>query len=217
MALTDHVAILTYANLVTAQKNKQSGRMEFYALLAFPPSAQNDLAAMFTAAANGAPLSNFKLGVKANKAQEKPIPGVDGDWLIVRAASAFAPYLADAQGARLDQAEAINTLAINSTFYAGKKVRASLSAWQWTFQGKSGMSVNLLGLMDAGSESERLNIGNNAGADFAKYAQTGAASASGGNPFETKVAGLAPQESGGAQGGNPFAQAAKPDGTNPFM
>lgn len=218
MALTDHIAILTHHSLATATPNKMKAGnpLEFYGLIAFPPAAANDLAAIAQSVTNGAPLSNFEIGISTNAQAKKPIAGIPGDWFVVRAATQFAPYVADATGAQLDQSDPMHQQSIRSAFYAGKKVRAALSAFPWHYKGKNGISFNLSGVMDAGEQSERLAIGNGEVVNaFQKYANPNAAPA--------VVPGVNAQEVNSAPAGNPFgaqpaqvSQAAPAANANPF-
>ena len=215
--ITDHVAILTHAALAEAiPNNKKPGKpLQFYALLAFPPAAGQDLADLARQVAPGGNLAGLSINVKPNSQQTKPIPGVPGDWLVVRAATQFAPYVADAHGRQLEQAKAAGE--IKTKFYAGKKVRAALTAFAWNYDGKPGVSYNLQGVMEAG-DGERLNIGSGVVANaFEKYAQpdeSAPAAGTQGNPFGGTGAASATQ----AQPTNPFAQSGSADNsaTNPF-
>lgn len=202
MALTDHIAILTHAALAepVVNKKKASKPSEFYALIAFPPAAGNDLADLAKQVAPGGNLAGLSMNVKPNSKQGKPIPGVPDDWFIVRAATQFAPYIADAHGKQMDQST--DAAAIRTKFYAGKKIRAALTAFAWNYDGKPGVSYNLAGVMEAG-DGERLAIGNSAPAAFEKYADKSAPT-------------TAPAPA--AIGDNPFAQTGASTGAtaNPF-
>jgi hypothetical protein len=228
MSLDSHVAILTHHALAAAVQNqkKASKPMEFYGLFAFPPAAANDLAAIAATVANGAPLGNFEIGITTNAQTKNPIAGVPGDWFIVRAATQFAPYVADATGAQLEQGNPAHAALIRSTFYAGKRVRVMLSAFSWVYDKRPGISFNLSGVMDAGEQGERLAIGNGAVVNaFQKHANPNATSAlvpgatateqpaNNGNPF----GGASAQGSAGgaSQSANPFAQSVATTG-NPF-
>ena len=229
MSLMDHVAIVTHNSLAGATVNKLNPQKppEFFALIAFPPAAVGELQAIAQQAAGAAPLANFQIGIQTNgqKGNDK-LPGIPDDWFVVRAATQYAPYICDATGTQLEQANPEHASIIKSTFYAGKKVRAALSAYAWNFKGKNGISFNLAGVMDAGEQSERMNIGVGVVANaFAGYANPNAAPAAvpgqnaqmvatpnTGNPF----GGAAPAQTGApAQSANPFAQSA-PAGGNPF-
>lgn len=213
MAITDHVAILTHAALAEAvPNNKKPGKpLQFYALVAFPPAAGNDLADLAKQVAPGGNLAGLSINVKPNNKQSKPIPGVPDDWLVVRAASQFAPYIADAHGKQMTQDA--DGARIRATFYAGKKVRVALTAFAWNYDGKPGVSYNLSGVMEAG-DGERLAIGSGVTASaFEKYVDKSApAEAAQGNPFGGSTPAAAPT------GDNPFAQAASSGAgaANPF-
>jgi Protein of unknown function (DUF2815) len=216
---TEHIAILTHHSLDIAVKNKLKAAdkaPEFYGLIAFPPAAANDLMAVTQAAAGSEPLSNFEIGIKTNALQKTPIPGIPADWFVVRAATQFAPYVADATGAQLEQGDPEHVLRIKSEFYAGKRVRASITGYAWNFKGKRGISYNLAGVMDAGQAGERLAIGNGDVVNaFQKFAQPAAQLAATASPFG--VAATAPVEAAPAASANPFAQAAPAAQTNnPF-
>lgn len=225
MALTDHIAILTHHALAQATPNqKKAGKpLEFYGLIAFPPAAQNDLAAVASSVTNGAPLANFEIGISTNAQAKKPIVGIPGDWFVVRAATQFAPYIADAAGNQLDQSNPAHVAQIRSTFFAGKKVRAALTAFSWIYDGRHGISFNLSGVMDAGEDSSRLAIGNGEMLNaFQKHANPNAVTttvntvpgaAAAGNPFGGQQ--QAQQTAAPAASANPFAQPAQ-TASNPF-
>lgn len=231
MSLMDHVAIVTHNSLAAATVNKLNPQKppEFFALIAFPPAAVGELQAIAQQAAGAAPLANFKIGIQTNgqKGNDK-LPGIPDDWFVVRAATQYAPYVCDAAGNQLEQANPEQASVIKSTFYAGKKVRAALSAYVWTFQGKSGVSFNLAGVMDAGEQSERMNIGVGVVANaFAGYANPNAAPAAvpgqnaqtvttpnTSNPFN--AGGAQQQVAQPAQSANPFSQSAPAGNVNPF-
>lgn len=221
MAITDHVAILTHHALAAPQPNKKKqNRMEYYVLAAFPPAAIGDLAGLVQAIYPGAQLSQISVNLKTNAQQTKPIPGVPSDWYIVRAATQFAPYLCNEAGQQITDVNQAR-----STFYAGMKVRVSLSAFSWTQDGVPGASFNVDGVMLAG-QGERLAIGNGKTASaFMAHANPNAAQQpvpdanaqtvaqpNTGNPF----GGQQPVNVGAvAQGANPFAQQ-QATGSNPF-
>lgn len=215
MALTDHIAILTHAALAEPVVNKKKANKpsEFYALIAFPPHAGADLADLAKQVAPGGNLAGLSMNVKPNSQQSKPIPGVPGDWYVVRAATQFAPYIADAHGRQMDQSTEAS--AIRTKFYAGKKIRAALTAFAWNYDGKPGVSYNLAGVMEAG-DGERLAIGNSAPAAFEKYvdksAPTSTSQPAQNNPFGGSPTQAAPT------GDNPFAQTGAATGAaaNPF-
>ena len=228
--IMNHVAILASHALAAQVPNElKGGKMEYYAVIAFPPSAGPDIMALMQAVATGGDISKYEHSVKQNQHTKKPIVGIPGDWLIVRAATQFPPYVADVAGNQLNQADPAGQGAIRAQFYAGKKIRAAINAFTWNFKGKDGISFNVDGVMDAGEAGERLNIGQGAVVNaFAAYANpnaqpaptpganaaTASAPAAQGNPFGAQPAANA-ATTAGAAGANPFAQAA-PANANPF-
>lgn len=234
MAIADHVATLLYSSLDQARPNKNkvdkttgTHPMEFYALVAFPPSAQNDLVELAQSRAAGGSLTGVAVGVKTNASTDKPIPGIPGDWLIVRAATQYAPQVLNRAGKTLERPA--DEATIKSGFYPGREVRVLISPFAWDYKGKKGISFNLDGIMDAG-DGTRLNIGAEAQVAnaFGKYAdasapdQTGKASNGQDNPFGNAVAGTATTAvvADGTVGAptsnsNPFQQSAAGTG-NPF-
>lgn len=231
MSLDNHIAVLTQSSLAVAVANKKKPTKpnEFYAVFAFPPAAAADLQAICQQVIGPASLSQFEVGIQTNAQKgAKAVPGIPGDWFIVRAATQYAPYIAAADGSQLDQSNPVHAQIIKTAFYAGRKVRAALSAYTWIYDGRHGISFNIEGVMDAAEEGERLNIGQGKTVNaFAAHAKPGAVTgnvaamnanaetrpANNGNPFA--VAGNAQSAAApAAQGGNPFAQAA--GSNNPF-
>jgi hypothetical protein len=232
MALTDHIAILTYHALAQPQQNKKKAAkpLEYFAVIAFPPTAADDLKALLLGVAPGGSLAGVDVRVPRNSQNAKPIPGVPGDWFIIRAATQFPPHLADEAGRQLDQATQVGDIRLK--FYPGKRVRVALSAYPWNFQGKAGISFNLNGVM-AVSDGERLNIGNQAASAFASYVDPSAgASNASANPFGNTASQAAPQQNGNPFGGSaqtgtssgstagagadPFQQSNRTAAANPF-
>ena len=232
--LAGYEAILTHHAIVTPQVNKLKAAkpLEFYGLIAFPAAAQADLWAILVeraTAAFGGMHQDVQHGIKTNATSKKPIPGVPGDALIVRAASQFAPEVYDADGSLLSQQNPAHIAAIKSKFFAGSKVRAILTPFHWTHPtGGRGISFNLAGIMLVPSDAQRLAIGgvDTAGA-FKKFAQpgTGGVPATAGTPTDAAAA-FAAGGNPGAAGGtplanpNPFAQqtgSAAGAGGNPFL
>lgn len=214
--LIDHVAILTSSALAIPQVNKlKPGRgPEFYAVIAFPPAAGQALMAICQAAGTLAP--DVQVNVKPNASTKKPIVGIPGDWLIVRAATQYAPYVADESGKQLLQDKPEDSAKIRQGFYAGKRVRAALSAFAWNHPtGGKGISFNIDGVM-AVEDGERLAIGNGAMVNaFEKFAQAPAAAAAA-NPFAPIAPAVEPGIVVGASAAaNPFA-AAGTAAANPF-
>lgn len=221
--LIDHVAILTSSALATAQVNKLKPQRgpEFYAVIAFPPAAGaalHDLCKIAGQNAFGGLGSDVSIRVQPNASTKKPIVGIPGDWLIVRASTQYAPFVADVSGKQLVQDKPEDAAAIRTQFYAGKRVRASLSAYGWTHpQSGKGISFNIDGVM-AVEDGERLAIGNGAMVNaFEKFAQAPATGASGAaNPFAGAAPAAAPAPvAAPAPNANPFAQSA-PAAANPF-
>ena len=236
MSLDQHVAILAHSSLDVPRVNRLNPQKpaSFYAQIAFPPAAAADLQALAAAVAPGGNFAGLEVGVKTNAQLSKPLPGIPADWFVIRSSTQFAPYVADGAGNHLDQNNPANHGVIKSTFYAGKKVRAALSAFFWTYPatGKRGISFNLQGLM-ASDDGERLNIG--AGVivnTFQQYADPSkaagqtqpfganaptVASTPVGNPFAAQQAqAQQPQAAASAASANPFAQAAPANNANPF-
>jgi len=214
MAITDHVAILTHHALAQAQPNrkKAGSPLQFYAVVAFPPTAADDIQGVLKAVAPGGALQGLKISVRRNQQLEKPVPGVPADWFVIRAATQFPPYLADESGKQLDQATQAGDIRVK--FYAGKRVRVALSAYYWPNEG-GGLSFNLNGVM-AVSDGERLSIGNTAANAFAAYAETPALAAGTANPFGGSAQTVQTVQTATQTGADPFHQAAKPAGANPF-
>lgn len=221
--LIDHVAILTSSALATAQVNKLKPQRgpEFYAVIAFPPAAGaalHELCKIAGQDAFGGLGNDVSIRVAPNASTKKPIVGIPGDWLIVRASTQYAPYVADQSGKQLDQTNPDHAALIRSQFYAGKRVRAALSAYGWTHpQSGKGISFNIDGVM-AVEDGERLAIGNGAMVNaFEKFAQPAAAGASGAaNPFAAAAPAAAPVAAPApAANANPFAQPAQ-QAANPF-
>lgn len=233
MALTDHIAILAHSSLDVPRVNRLNPQKpaSFYAQIAFPPAAAGELQALAAAVAPGGNLAGLEVGVKMNGQLAKPLPGIPSDWFVVRSSTQFAPYVADGAGIQLDQSNPATHATIKTQFYAGKKVRAALSAFAWTYPatGRRGISFNLQGVM-ASDEGERLNIGAGVMVNaFQQYADpTKAASVtpvpganaatiaapSAGNPFAAQQTQVA-QPAATAASANPFAQTTAA-AVNPF-
>ena len=228
--LAGYEAILTHHAITAPQFNKlKPGKpAEFYALVALPAEAQADLWAIITERATSAfgRVEGVEHGIKTNATSKRPIPGVRGDALIVRAASQYAPEIYDADGTVLSPQNPAHLQTIKAKFFAGTRVRTILTPYHWTFQGKNGVSFNLAGIMLVPSDAQRLAIGgvDTAGA-FAKYAAAGAGSV----PATTSGAAAAFGAGGspggharpGENNGDPFAQttgaAAGAGDANPFL
>lgn len=193
MTISDHVAILAHHALARAIPNKKKqNRMEFYAVLAFPPAAMDALADAVNVVYPGADLSQISVSIRTNQQQTKPIVGIPADWLIVRAATQYQPYLADEAGNQMNDENHIR-----SVLYAGANVRVDLSAFSWTQDGVPGASFNVNGVMAAGA-GERLSIGSGRVANnLAQYANPNATSTTHGANAQTVANGPT---------GNPFAK-----------
>lgn len=209
--LIDHVAILTSSALATPQVNKLKPARgpEYYAVIAFPPAAGLALQALCQQVATLT--ADVQVNVKPNASTKKPIVGIPPDWLIVRASTQYAPYIADVSGKQLVQDNPADAAAIRQQFYAGKRVRAALSAFAWSHAtGGKGVSFNVDGIM-AVEDGERLAIGNGAMVNaFEKFAQPAAAGAVAGStsPFAGAAPAPAPAAAAPAPAANPFAQPA---------
>ncbi len=217
MALDQHVAILAHSSLDVPRVNRLNPQKpaSFYAQIAFPPAAGADLHALAAAVAPGGNFAGLEVGVKTNGQLAKPLPGIPADWFVIRASTQFAPYVVDGAGNHLDQNNPANHGVIRFVFYAGKKVRAALSAYFWTHPatGKRGISFNLQGLM-ASDDSERLNIGPgtivNAFAQYADPSKAAGFTATPGANAQT----VETQQTQAASA-NPFAQQTQA-AANPF-
>jgi hypothetical protein len=224
--LAEHVAILADNAVFQAVPNKlkleknPNAAPEFYARIAFPAAAQDDLwnviAEKATAAFGNS--NGIKHGIKVNSGQTKPIAGIAGTDIIVRASTQFAPDLYDADGTQLDRGNPVHVKIIKEKFFPGATVRPVLSPYDWTHptQGR-GVSFNLAGLMVAPTENvKRLAIGGVDTANaFAKFAKPGAGGSQQSSVQPTDNAAAAAP----ANNGNPFAQGnpnAAAAGGNPF-
>lgn len=179
MSIMDHVAILAHSSLDQPRVNALNPEKpaSFFAQLAFPPTAGEELQALIATVSDSKNIAGLEVGAKLNSSLAKPLPGVPSDWIVVRASTQFAPYIADEHSTKLDQNDAELRKTIKTTFYAGKRVRAALSAYSWSHQktGRRGVSFNLQGVM-AAEDGERLNIGEGVMMNaFQKYAVDGGA------------------------------------------
>jgi hypothetical protein len=186
-SIMDCVGILTNFSIAAPQRNKNkidrktgTNRMEYYAVVAFPPEAGPVLHALVSECATqnfGGLHPDVQHTVRRNDAPNRNgvvnmIPGVPADWLMVRAASEYAPYVADEAGAQLSGD------AMRAVFYPGKRVRVSISCYKWIRDTGRGVNFNLDGIM-AASDGERLNIGSGQTANaFSRYANPNAGPAS---------------------------------------
>ena len=207
MSITNHVGTLLYSALAKPQPNKTNpAKIEFFATVAFPPSAGADLAAAMTAVTPNGTLAGQRLTVEANVKKAKPHAGIPDDWLIVRFTSGpdYAPELFTQTGDRI-LANPVNSTEIASRFYAGQQVRVNGYPFHWkhTGSGSQGVSWNLSGLMEVGG-GERRAGGNDSESAFAAYVDPNAA------PAPTRTPAPAPTRTPAPARGentNPFAVA----------
>lgn len=217
MAITDHIALFARGALASPVPNKKKpgAPLQHYAEIALPPAAFQDLNEMLQACAtanNVRILPTMKMGVVPNSQKGKPLPGIPGDWLILRASSQYAPECYDSMAALIDRTDPAAAGKIRAHFYSGKRVRIQVLPWFWTNEG-GGFSWNLHAVMDAGEGGDRIP-GLSAGANpeaFAKHAKTsaGAPAAASQPPAAPPAVTNAP-----AAAANPFAQGAA--AANPF-
>lgn len=223
MSLQDHIAILTHSSLgeATPNKKKAGNPLQFYAKILFPPAAGNELAELAKSIAPGGSLTGVQVGVKTNAQSDSPVPGIPGDWFVVRASTQFAPDVRDRAGQPMPQET--HKAQIKAAFYPGRRIRAILSPFAWTYDKKNGISFNLTAIMDAG-DGERLNIGTEAMVTnaFAQYAdasatdQTGKASDGNPNPFGNAAPAAETPAVQADPNANPFQQGAATGAANPF-
>lgn len=199
MAITDHVGILVAGSFDRPQINKlkKDAPAQYYAVVAFEPSAGADLGEAMGSVAPGGNWQALQHGVKKNAALTKPYAGIPDDALIVRFASQFAPEIYDEAG-KLVPASQENSAHIRSQLFAGQRVRINGAPYAWNFQGKQGLSWNLYGGMAVGGGERRQA----AGGSFDQYLpkQT--------SDFEKATQQPAPQEQATQQstGNDPFVQ-----------
>lgn len=166
MAITDHVGILVAGSFDRPQINKlkKDAPAQYYAVVAFEPSAGADLGEAMGSVAPGGNWQALQHGVKKNASLAKPYAGIPDDALIVRFASQFPPEIYDDQG-RAVPASQDNSAHIRSQLFAGQRVRINGAPYAWNFQGKQGLSWNLYGGMAVGGGERRAA----AGGSFEKY------------------------------------------------
>lgn len=233
MTIISHQGILLNSSLAVARANPNNkDRLEFFAQIAYPPEATEELVALMTSVTNGAPLGNFYKPVQPNGERRNkttgaaaPIPGIPADWLIVRmtAAPTYAPAVVDIDGTVITG----DTSRINSVFYPGKRVMVDCYAKAHTHKAGASIYVNITGIIAQG-DGERLAIGSNPIGALQQYAKPGAtnaalpgtnaqsnATAPQGSPFGGGNAAAATTATT-AQSTNPFAQAAPAASANPF-
>lgn len=169
MAFEDHVGILLSGAFDRPQKNKYKPQddPEYYALVALPPSASEDLQAVM-ASINGN-WANMTHPIKSNGKLEKPHPGIDPDWLVFRLQSQFVPEIRDSNGAELVPT-AENAAYIRSQLFSGARVRVRGTVKEWEFSGKRGIKFYLGGVMAVGGGDRRAT----GSGSFDKYVPEGA-------------------------------------------
>lgn len=212
MAITDHVGILVAGSFDRPQINKlkKDAPAQYYAVVAFEPSAGADLGEAMGAVSPGGNWQALQHGVKKNASLAKPYAGIPDDALIVRFASQFPPEIYDDQG-RAVPASQDNSAHIRSQLFAGQRVRINGAPYLWNFQGKQGLSWNLYGGMAVGGGERRAA----AGGSFEKYLPKQASDFD--QAAQTQQA--ASQEQAASQqtgSSNPFQQGNAGASANPF-
>lgn len=207
MSIADHEAILLYSALAKPEKNKlkaDDAPPEYYAVVAFPPSALDDLADSMKAVSESGSLAGLELAPKQNGTSAKPIPGIGDDWLITRMATQYAPELYLESGDSV-AADPLNTTQIKGEFYSGQRVRVNARPFFWSHKktNRRGVSLGLLGLMSVGGGDKR--AGGNDSADAFGVS---------GKPAHTPQNTAPAQQTQAASDGNPFQQSGAP--ANPF-
>jgi hypothetical protein len=217
MAITDHVGILVAGSFDRPQINKlkKDAPAQYYAVVAYEPSAGADLGAAMATIAPGGNWQSLQHGVKKNSALAKPYAGIADDALIVRFATQFAPEIYDESGKAVAASQE-NSAHIRSQLFAGQRVRINGAPYAWNFQGKQGLSWNLYGGMAVGGGERRQAAGGSFDqylpkqtSDFDQAAQQPAQQAAPGtqtneHPFV--------QQNGAAAFSAPVADPAKPFG-----
>lgn len=222
MSIADHVGILLHSSLdkaVLNKANKNKEKYEFYANVALPPTAQNDLAAAMKEVAPDGRLQGLRLTVEPNGNKAKPHAGIPDDWLILRLSSGpdFPPDLFVESGAKI-AALSINGSQIRTEFYSGQRVRVNgyPFAWNHTESGSRGISWNLSGVMAAGGGERRaVNSGEPSESAFAKYRDAAPSPTSERNAEAFAVGRVADDTAHAAKSENPFA-AGGGRSANPF-
>lgn len=166
MAITDHVGTLVAGSFDRPQINKlkKDAPAQYYAVVAFEPSAGADLGDAMSGVAPGGNWASVQHGVKKNSTLPKPYAGIDDNALIVRFSSQYAPEIYDQAGAVVPATQD-NSAHIRSQLFAGQRVRINGAPYAWNFQGKQGLSFNLYGVMAVGGGERRAT----AGGSFDKY------------------------------------------------
>lgn len=239
MPVIQHKAIILRNTLPAPRANpNKKEKIEYYAELAYPPSAVADIHAMLLETAAGVPLNKLHLPVVKNSAKadkhgtSTTVAGIPGDWLIMRVSTTpeYPPVRADADGVELT-----NPGDVARVFYAGREVIADVT-FKLSAPHQQGQSIwaNLWGVI-AQAEGQRMAIGNDTRGALARYATPGAASGAApganaqsvsqgpaGDPFGGGAAQQgqqsAPQQQAPQQSADPFAQSgAAATSANPFV
>ncbi len=228
MALTDHIGTLVAGSFDRPQINKlkPNAPAQYYAVVAFDPSVGPDLAAAMAEKAPGGNWQGLQHSIKPNKQLPKPYAGIPDDAIIVRFSTQYPVEIYDLHG-QLVPASADNSAHIRAELYTGQRVRINGAPYAWNFQGKSGLSWNLYGVMAVGGGERRAAAGGSfdkylpaqqAGVDQQAAGAAMAAAVSNTNPFGQQQASAPAQQAAPANNANPFQQSAPAGGvsTNPF-
>lgn len=210
MAITDHVGILVAGSFDRPQINKlkKDAPAQYFAVVAFEPSAGADLGEAMAGVSPGGNWASVQHGVKKNSTLAKPYAGIDDNALIVRFSSQYAPEIYD-QAGKIVPATQDNSPHIRSQLFAGQRVRINGAPYAWNFQGKQGLSFNLYGVMTVGGGERRAT----AGGSFDKYLPDQGAQAATGN---TDAFGSSqPQQAASAGNADPF-QLSNSNPNDPF-
>lgn len=168
MSLTDHVGILVAGSFDRPQKNKLKANApaEYYAVVAFEPSAGGVLAELMAGIAPGGNWQTLQHSVKPNRTLAKPYAGIPDDALIVRFATQYPVEVRGEDGHEIPPSVE-NSPRIRSQLFAGQRVRINGAPYTWSFSGKNGISWNLYGAMAVGGGERRPGAANGGG--FEKY------------------------------------------------
>lgn len=174
MSIADHVAILLHSSLDQPRVNKiNKNKVEFYANVAFPPTAANDLAEAMKEVAPNNSLNGQRLTIEANGKKAKPHAGIPADWLILRLSSGpdFSPDLFGTNGQKIP-ALPLHSGEIRTEFFSGQRIRVNGYPFHWKHaeSGAQGVSWNLSGVMAEGGGERRAGGGGEPSENaFAKY------------------------------------------------
>lgn len=213
MAITDHVGILVAGSFDRPQVNKlkPAAPAQYYAVVAYDPSAGADLGAAMATIAPGGNWQSLQHGVKKNSALSKPYAGIPDDYLIVRFATQFAPEIYDEAGKAVAPSQE-NSAHIRSQLYSGQRVRINGAPYPWNFQGKQGLSWNLYGGMAVGGGERRAA----AGGSFEQYLPKQTSDFDQAANQQSAPQESSPAQQSGAAAGNPFQQPTTGATANPF-